>query len=96
MEKPTLKNLESRITVLEDIVNQLQAKVEGLKTRDRGPSSTRAMTDEDARRIILGDLKGESHKKAAETLGLSYGQIYSARGGYTFKHIVEETIVVKS
>lgn len=96
MEKPTLKNLESRITVLESIINGLQAQVDGMKTRDRGPSSTRAMTDEDARRIILGDLKGASHKEAASELGLSYGQIYSARGGYTFKHVVEETIKVKS
>lgn len=58
--------------------------------RDRGPKSERTMTDEDARRVIFGDLKDVSHKQAAETLELSYGQIYSARKGFTFKPIHKE------
>lgn len=57
-----------------------------------GPKSVRQMTEEDAKRIMLGDLKGESHTKAAETLGLSYGQIYSARKGFTFKAIYQEMV----
>jgi len=61
-----------------------------LKTRDRGPDSQREMTEEDSRRILLGDLKDKSHKSAAEELGLSYGQIYSARKGFTFKVIYKE------
>lgn len=55
-----------------------------------GPKSVRQMTEEDAKRIMLGDLKAESHTKAAETLQLSYGQIYSARKGFTFKAIYQE------
>lgn len=58
--------------------------------RDRGPKSERTMTDEDARRVIFGDLKDISHKEAAEKLNLSYGQIYSARKGFTFKPIHKE------
>ena len=60
------------------------------KARDRGPDSTREMTEDDARRILLGDMKDVAHKKAAEELGLSYGQIYSARKGFTFKGIYKE------
>lgn len=57
----------------------------------RGPKSTREMTDEDARRILpTGDLAEKSHKEAAEALGLSYAQVYSCRGEYTFKHIHKE------
>jgi hypothetical protein len=73
-------------------VNELITKLNDVKTtqRNRGPASTREMTDDDARRVMLGDLKDASHKDAGETLGLSYGQIYSARKGYTFKVIYKE------
>lgn len=70
-------------------VNQLTEKVNSLKMRDRGPKSERSMTDDDAARVKFGNLKSASHKEAAAELGLSYGQIYSARGGYTFNHIKE-------
>jgi len=60
------------------------------KVRDRGPDSQREMTEDDARSILLGELKDKSHKAAAEELGLSYGQIYSARKGFTFKGIYKE------
>ena len=75
-------------------VKELRAKLEELSSRkssdsvrNRGPESTREMTEADAEMILLGDLKDESHRKCAETLGLSYGQIYSARNGYTFKGV---------
>jgi hypothetical protein len=58
--------------------------------RDRGPKAERTMTDEDARSVIFGELKDASHKSAAEKLGLSYGQVYSARKGFTFKPIHKE------
>lgn len=48
------------------------------------------MTEDDARRILLGDLAKVNHKEAAQTLGLSYGQIYSARKGFTFKSVYKE------
>lgn len=80
-EKPL--TLEERVARLEEIVANI-------KVRDRGPKSERAMTDEDAWRVKFGDLAGLSHKQAASELNLSYGQIYSCRGGYTFNHVKKE------
>lgn len=80
-------SVEARIQALEAKVADLTAKLENR----RGPKSTRQMTEDDARRIMLGDLKDASHKKAADELGLSYGQVYSARGGFTFKEIYKES-----
>ncbi len=59
-------------------------------SRDRGPKSEKTMTDDDARKVIYGELKGVSHNEAAVALGLSYGQVYSARKGHTFKTINKE------
>lgn len=68
---------------------KLETEVQELKA----PKSTtpqREMSDDDAKRILTGDLKDTKHNKAAEILGLSYGQIYSCRGEYTFRHIHKE------
>lgn len=73
-------------------INEIVTFINSQPARDRGPKSERTMTDEDARRIMLGDLKGKSHKECAELLQLSYGQIYSARKGFTFKPIYKEMI----
>lgn len=81
---------------LKDVIAKMNEIIERLNTtkvskeRDRGPDSTREMTEDDARRILLGDMKDVAHKKAAEELGLSYGQIYSARKGFTFKSVYKE------
>ena len=81
---------------LKDVVAKLNEVIEKLNTtkaakvRDRGPESERDMTEDDARRILLGDMKDVAHKDAAKELGLSYGQIYSARKGFTFKGIYKE------
>ena len=81
---------------LKDVIAKVNELIERInngkstKARDRGPDSTREMTEDDARRILLGDMKDVAHKKAAEELGLSYGQIYSARKGFTFKGIYKE------
>lgn len=83
-EKATLAKVVAKINELIETLESMPAP------RDRGPKSTRDMTEDDARRLMLGDLKEVSHKKAAEELGLSYGQVYSARGGYTFKGIYDE------
>lgn len=80
---------------LADVIAKVNEIVEALNaqpTRDRGPKSERTMTDDDARRIMVGDLKDKSHKECAEVLQLSYGQIYSARKGFTFKPIYKEMI----
>ena len=81
---------------LKDVIAKVNELIERInisknaKVRDRGPDSTREMTEDDARRLLLGDMKDKSHKDAAKELGLSYGQIYSARKGFTFKGIYKE------
>lgn len=74
------KALDIRLKAIED---KLQTRIQ--EGKGRGPISTRAMTEDDAKRIMMGDLKDKSIGDCAKTLGLSYGQIYSARNGYTFK-----------
>ncbi|MDJ0952463.1 MAG: hypothetical protein QNJ81_02165 [Acidimicrobiia bacterium] len=85
----TIEALSPKATQAEIVatLNAVIEKLNSIKVRDRGPKSERSMTDEDAFRVKFGDLKTESHKVAAAELGLSYGQVYSARGGYTFTHI---------
>ena len=80
---------------LKDVIAKVNEIVEFLNSkpttqRDRGPESTREMTEDDARRILLGDLTSKNHKDAAKELGLSYGQVYSARKGFTFKSVYKE------
>lgn len=73
---------------LAERISKLEAELSN--KRDRGPASEREMTETDAYRVKFGDMKGIKHKVAAETLGISYGQVYSARGGYTFKQVKED------
>lgn len=84
-EKAKLADVITMINVIVDFINSQPA-------RDRGPKSERTMTDDDARRVMVGDLKDKSHKECAELLQLSYGQIYSARKGFTFKPIYKEMV----
>jgi hypothetical protein len=69
------------IAVLNKVITIVNTK------RDRGPASQREMTEADAIKVISGSLKDEKHGKAALALGLSYGQVYSARKGFTFKTV---------
>jgi hypothetical protein len=85
-----LLNSKSSLADVIKHVNALTLKVNDIKVRDRGPKSERSMTDDDAKRVKFGDLKDASHKDAAKKLGLSYGQIYSCRGGYTFNHVKKD------
>ena len=82
--------LQNRIEDLEKANNDNRCQV--TTTTKSQPISTRDMTIDDARRLMLGDLVSLSHRAAAEKLGLSYGQVYSARGGYTFKSVIEEKL----
>lgn len=84
------KNIALQLNNIIAVLKQMNSGTQPAATRDRGPKSDRDMTEEDARRIMLGDLKDASHKAAAEALGLSYGQVYSARKGFTFKSINKE------
>ena len=74
-----------------EAANNRIAVLEAAAESKAGPKSERAMTEDDARRILaLGDLEAAGHKEAAEKLNLSYGQIYSCRKGFTFKQIHKE------
>lgn len=93
----TLKDLQAQIDELKATVIAQSQMIEELKSqssgnRDRGPKSEGEMTEEHAIRVMLGDLREKSHKDAALELKLSYGQIYSARKGYTFKKIYQRMI----
>lgn len=86
----SIKELTNTIEALTTRVETLEEKLKNVKVRDRGPSSTRTMTEEDAANILMGELANTSHKECANILGLSYGQIYSARNGFTFKKVYKE------
>lgn len=80
--------LQGQFRDLQDQVNELLLEVTGLRDgKPRGPKVERPMTAGDAFRVKFGDLKGLNHKEASEALGLSYGQVFSCRGGYTFKQV---------
>lgn len=78
----TIESLIARIAELEKNVTELQSKIEPKRNE-----AQREMTDDDARRVLTGDLSTMKHKDAAAQLGLSYGQVYSARLEFTFKHV---------
>jgi len=80
------QKLLAKIAKLEAKVVELEAR----PVRDRGPKSTRTMTTADAEKVVLGSMKDVTHKAAAAKLGLSYGQIYSARFGFTFKPVYKK------
>ena len=90
-----LLDLSSKLTVksVAEKLNEIVEKVNTLKNspvRNRGPKSTREMTEQDARDMMIGEHKDLSHNAVAKELGLSYGQVYSARKGFTFKSIYRE------
>lgn len=68
---------EARIAKLETLV----------LARNTSAATKRNMTDEDALRVLTGDLREISHKEAAEKIGLTYAQVYSCRLEFTFKHV---------
>jgi len=76
--------------ILAEKLNEIVEAQNSAPVRNRGPKSEHSMTLEDAKSIISGELKDLGHKDAAEKLGLSYGQVYSARKGFTFKEVHAE------
>lgn len=90
---PTATNVEQVRSLTQKelvaLVLDLKARVEKLET-PKNTASGREMTDDDARRILTGDLSSVKHKDAAEKLGLTYGQVYSCRLEFTFKNIHKE------
>lgn len=77
------------LATAQELIASLTARVEALEAAatPKNNTSQREMTDDDAKRILTGDLATVKHKDAASTLGLSYGQVYSCRLEFTFKHI---------
>lgn len=74
-----------------EMIAALTARIEALESvKAVVKAEAKEMTENDARRVIFGDLKDVKHKDAAATLGLTYGQIYSARKEFTFKAIHKE------
>ena len=73
------------VTELQARVAQLETALASLKPKSR--ASAREMTHQDAFDCKFGKHAGLKTKQAAEAAGLSYGQVYSARGGYTFKDV---------
>jgi hypothetical protein len=90
--KLTTLELTEKVVALEAHCASLEARILALETAStpKRNEAQKEMTDDDARRILNGDLKGLKHKEAGERLNLSYGQIYSCRLGFTFKHIHKE------
>lgn len=84
----TNKEMCVAILALQSQVKELQEKLAG--TVSVRNTSEKEMTDDDARKILNGDHKDKKHKEAAAALGLTYGQVYSCRLEYTFKHIHKE------
>lgn len=67
------------------LIAQVTAQSTAPKARDYGPDSERAMDDRMALRILVGRYRTWTVRKIADECGLSRGQVYSLRGGYTFK-----------
>ena len=86
-----LGNLEREMSELRSEVLVLRLEVQRLKSISI-KSDIKAMTENDARRVVFGDLANAPVKEAAEKLGLSYGQVYSAKNGYTFKSVYAEKL----
>ena len=79
--------LVQRTSHMAEELDEVTAKVEG---RNKSAATKRNMTDGDALRVLNGDMTSLPHKEAAESIGLTYAQVYSARGGFTFKHIIHD------
>lgn len=87
LESQIASHIAGMFTGLSDQVEALTAKVEG---RNKSAPTKRNMTDADAMRVLQGDMKDLNHKEAAIEMGLTYAQVYSCRGGFTFKHVIHD------
>jgi hypothetical protein len=78
------EQLTAAFVALNEIVDDHTVKIDG---RNKSAPTKRNMTDADALSVLTGDYKGMPHKDAAEKIGLTYAQVYSARLEFTFKHV---------
>lgn len=91
MVKGTMSEFKSFQDGMNDTLFGAVGRIETLEklvlARNASAPTKRNMTDEDALRVLTGDLKDLSHKDAAEKAGLTYAQVYSCRLEFTFKHV---------
>jgi hypothetical protein len=78
--------LEARISLLTEKVQMLEVKL----ARNKSSALVRVMTDDDARLVLGEEFADLNHLDTAQRIGLTYGQVYSARKGFTFKHVARE------
>lgn len=84
----SMTNKEMVVAIL-DLQKQVASLLEAQSAKPVAPTG-KEMTDDDARAILNGAHAQSKHKDAASALGLTYGQVYSCRLEYTFKHIHKE------
>src|ERR1044072_4407092 len=88
---PTLQEMSLTVEVLTAAIATLETRIKALEDSSKGSAkSEKEMTDDHARSVLTGECKDMKHNDAAKKLGLSYGQVYSCRGEYTFRHIHKE------
>lgn len=85
----SMTNKEMVVAILE-LQTQVASLQEQLQTKSSTKTTGKEMTDDDARNVISGALSTLKHQDAADQLGLTYGQVYSARKEFTFKAIHAE------
>lgn len=68
-------------------IGRIETMEKFVLARNISAAMKRNMVDEDAMRVLTGDVKDLSHKDAAEKIGLTYAQVYSCRLEFTFKHV---------
>lgn len=91
VEKPSMESLRmALLEICEELESRSAPSNEGPKTRNYGPASQRKAERRDAWDILYGDHKGKKVNQIAVETGLSRGQIYSIRGGYTFRDVKAE------
>lgn len=87
----TLAEITGKLEAMDHMLIELAARIAKLEESSKSTKKSEIdMTDDHARQVLNGDLKDLRHGDAAQKLGLSYGQVYSCRLGYTFKAIHKE------
>ena len=85
-QSAVIVNLMTDITALHNRVTALEATpTRGV--RNYGPKSENGMTELIAWQIMFGDMTAMKVKDIATHFGLSRGQVYSVKGGYTFTSV---------
>jgi len=79
----SMKKIANKLNEVIRHINTLEQR----PTRDNGPKSQRKLDEDLARDILFGEDKDLTVKEACQKYGLSYGQVYSVREGYTFKKV---------